>query len=262
MPGLLDPRVRRPGRLASGDLLPEPLHQQTAGGPVPRRRAGNCPARACGLVLHRSTSLGRHGVYSRHASTNAPPLSVLAPTRLTGASWTATPDDRPSSTHRNRIREDPNGIRGAVVQARRAFRPDGSDRRPQGEAATAAGPCAAELPHGRRSRLLGRPPGSCTDSDRLRVVRVDRRQVGSRGRPVVDGRPDTDGHNQRATGASGVSAGPARRRRASALTRRSQRPSTRVTASFPTGPAGGWGENGSTATGLAAAVRRVVPGPG
>ena len=132
MPGLLDPRVRRPGRLASGDLLPEPLHQQTAGGPVPRRRAGNCPARACGLVLHRSTSLGRHGVYSRHASANAPPRSVLAPTRLTGASWTATPDDRRSSTHRNRIREDPNGIRGAVVQARRASRADGADRRAAG----------------------------------------------------------------------------------------------------------------------------------
>ena len=47
---------------------------------------------------------------------------------------------------------------------------------------------------------------------------------------MVDGRTDTDGHNQPVAGASGVSpfrAGAERRRRDSVLTRRSQRLATR-----------------------------------
>ena len=77
-----------------------------------------------------------------------PARFVFAPTRLTGASWTAIPDDHRSSTHRNRIREW-SGTASAVLSCKRVVRL-GRRRRidgPKGEAATAAGHCAVELPH-------------------------------------------------------------------------------------------------------------------
>ena len=52
--GLPDPRIRRPSRFAAGRLQPEPHHQQTADGAVPRGAIGNRTTAPLVVVLHRS----------------------------------------------------------------------------------------------------------------------------------------------------------------------------------------------------------------